>query len=222
MYMSVYYDKTLREIEKVVSDIYESEDDRPDALTRAVIFMGQLDFAKHLYHDKKRSPNTRIYMGGSKAAEISSFGQALVQLLILMRTRELPFDEVFRHGIEHLMHSEWKDRKSGNGREIMGHPISGGKVSGKAYVVDHKNPIDKMPEGSIVVLEHAEPEVAELLHGSRAVVTDQGSRLCHMAVVARESGIPAVIGTGNATSLIRTGDLVMVDADEGKVTVSGK
>jgi hypothetical protein len=105
-----YSKMTVEELEREVSRIYEMEEDQPDAITRAVIFMGQLDFAKFIYHDKKRSPNTRLYKGGSRSAEISHFGQALVQLLLLIKTRGLDFREVFEYGIEHLKDHEWKDR----------------------------------------------------------------------------------------------------------------
>jgi hypothetical protein len=105
-----YSGMTIKELEGEVSDILQSEEDQPDDITRAVIFMGQLDFVKHIYHDKRRSPLTRRYMGGSKAAEVSSFAQALVQLLLLMKTRGLDFGNVFSYGIEHLRDGEWKDR----------------------------------------------------------------------------------------------------------------
>jgi pyruvate,water dikinase len=104
-------------------------------------------------------------------------------------------------------------------KEIRGMPAGRGKASGKAYVVSGKNPISRAPKGSVLVLEHADSQISHLISNFSAVVSDQGGRLCHLAIVAREEGIPAVVGTGNATSLIRTGDSLKVDADSGKVTV---
>jgi pyruvate,water dikinase len=54
-----------------------------------------------------------------------------------------------------------------------------------------------------------------------AIVTDAGGVLSHCAVVAREYGIPAVVGTGNATTTIRDGDIVEVDGDHGIVRILG-
>ena len=52
-----------------------------------------------------------------------------------------------------------------------------------------------------------------------AIVTDIGAPLSHAAIVAREFGIPAVVGCGNATTVIRTGDEITVDGSSGKVTI---
>ena len=54
-----------------------------------------------------------------------------------------------------------------------------------------------------------------------ALVTDSGGVLCHGAVVAREYGIPAVVGTRRATQILKDGDRVLVDGTEGKVTILG-
>jgi len=214
-----YSKMTIEELEREISSIYDSEEDRPDALTRAVIFMGQLDFAKHIYHDKKRSPNTRLYKGGLKSEEMASFGQALVQLLLLMKTRKLDFDKVLMYGIEHLKDGEWRSRNPESKMEIRGLPAFGGKLKGKAYVVSDKNPISKAPRGSVVVLQHADSQISHMIKDFSAVVCDQGGRLCHLAIVAREMKIPAIVGTGNATSMIRLGDLVEVDGSSGRVKV---
>ena len=85
-------------------------------------------------------------------------------------------------------------------------------------MVSEGAPLENAPEGSIIVMEHADPEATLRLVTAKAVVTDQGGKLCHLAIMARERGLSAVVGTGNATSLIKTGDLIMVDADSGRVT----
>jgi phosphohistidine swiveling domain-containing protein len=215
-----YGKMTVSELEREISEIIELEG-RPELLYRLAVFMGQLDFAKHIYHDKKYSPHTRPYKGGDRSAEVTSFGQALVQLLLLIKTRGLDFDEVFSHGIEHLREGEWRQRSPG-GSAIRGLPVSGGRVSGKAFVIQGSGRIEDAPEGSIAVMEHADSQISHHIRAFRAVVSDQGGRLSHLAVVAREAGIPAVIGTGNATSLIKTGDEIMVDADSGRVEIARK
>ena len=214
---------TVEELEKEIQGILDIlPKEQHSDLFRAVVFLGQQEFAKFIYHDKKHNPITRYRKGKTKDGETIAFSQTLVQLLLLMKVRGIDFPRAFEHAIEHMKDLEFVQRKPENDKEIKGLPVSGGKVSGKAYVVPHGKIITDVPRDSVVVLEHAEPEIAELIVRAKAVVTDQGGRLSHMAVVARERNFPAVIGTGNATSKIRTGDMVLVDADTGKVTISGQ
>ena len=212
---------TVEDLEKEIQEILDilPENQHGD-LFRAVVFLGQLEVAKFIYHDKKHNPMTRYRKSKTKQGETIAFSQALVQLLLLMKVRNIDFAQTFEHAIAHMKDMDFAERKPQNGDEIRGMPVSGGKVIGKAFVVPHGKPFSEVPKDAIVVLEHAEPGVAELLLSAKAVVTDQGGKLCHMAVVARENAFPAVIGTGNATSKIKTGDLLTVDADTGEVTVS--
>jgi phosphohistidine swiveling domain-containing protein len=214
-----FSDMTVKELEKEIENILEIlPRDQHNDLFRAVVLMGQLDLAKFIYHDMKHNPITRFRNSKTKQAETIAFSQALVQLLLLMKVRNIDFPRTFSHAIEHMKDMDFAERKPDNHQEIKGQPVSGGRISGRAYVVSDSAPVNKAPEGSIIVIEHAEPEIAETILKSRAVVTDQGGKLCHMAILARENNFPAVIGTGNATSLIKTGDEIMVDADSGTVT----
>jgi phosphohistidine swiveling domain-containing protein len=210
---------TVKELEERIERILRKQRNQDD-LFRAVVFMGQLDLAKFIYHEKKRQPDTRFVQGKSKSSETIAYGQALVQLLLLAKSRGMDFPEVFKYALEHMEgFEEYKARASQNRKEIRGMPAGRGKASGTAYVVSGKSPISKAPRGSIVVMEHADSGISHMIRDFSAVVSDQGGRLCHLAIVAREMGIPAVVGTGNATSIIRMGDKVSVDADSGKVTV---
>ncbi len=214
---------TIKELEREIQEVLDilPESQHSD-LFRAAVFMGQMELAKFIYHDKKHNPITRYRKSKTKEAETVAFSQALVQLLLLMKVRGISFPRAFSHAIAHMKDMDFAERKPGNGHEVRGTPISGGMVSGSAYLVDDRNPAHKAPEDSIAVLEHAEPGIAEGLLRTRGVVTDQGGRLCHMAILARENGFPAVIGTGNATSLIKHGDMINMNADTGEVTIQAK
>ena len=214
-----YSSMTVEELEKEIVGILKKQLHQDD-LFRAVVLMGQMDLAKYIYHDKRHQPETRYVNGKTKSGETAAFGQALVQLLLLAKSRELEFSKVFEYAVEHMKDDEYKARKPENGDGVKGHPVSGGKVIGKAFVVSGKSPIEDAPKESIIVLEHADPETTEKLVDAKAVVTDQGGKLCHLALVARERGLPAIVGTGNATEKIRTGDMIVVDADQGRVTMS--
>jgi len=213
---------TVKELEKRVEAILRNQRHQDD-LFRAAVFMGQLDLAKFIYHDKSRQPETRFVNGKSKSSETTAYGQALVQLLLLAKSRGMNFPAVFQYALEHMEgHEEYKARKPENNLEVKGMPAGSGRASGKAYVVSAKSPISNAPKGSVLVLEHADSEISHMIKDFSAVVSDQGGRLCHLAIVAREMGIPAIVGTGNATSLIRTGDCLEVDAGSGRVTVLRK
>ena len=217
-----YSSMTVKELEDRIERILRNQRHQDD-LFRAVVFMGQLDLAKFIYHDKSHQPETRFVRGKSKSSETTAYGQALVQLLLLAKSRGVDFPEVFRYALEHMEgHEEYKARSPRNPREIRGMPAGRGRASGTAFVVSEKNNIRKAPKGSVLVLEHADSEISHMIKDFSAVVSDQGGRLCHLAIVAREMGIPAIVGTGNATSLIKTGDCVAVDAGLGKVTVLRK
>ncbi|MCJ7816595.1 MAG: PEP-utilizing enzyme [Candidatus Aenigmarchaeota archaeon] len=215
---SDYSSLTVKELEQRIEKILGKQRHQDD-LFRAVVLMGQMDLAKFIYHDKKHQPETRFVQGKPKSSETAAFGQALVQLLLLMKSRGMDFPEVFRYALEHMEDDEYKARSPQNPKEIRGVPAFRGMARGTAYVVSGKNPIDRAPRGSVLVLEHADSQISHMIKDFSAVVSDQGGRLCHLAIVAREMKIPAIVGTGNATSLIRTGDQVHVDANSGRVTV---
>jgi pyruvate,water dikinase len=80
---------------------------------------------------------------------------------------------------------------------------------------------DQFKSGEILVASSTNVGWTPLFPRAAAVITDVGAPLSHAAIVARELGIPAVVGTGNATMRLRTGDKVLVDGGQGFVKVVG-
>jgi pyruvate,water dikinase len=74
-------------------------------------------------------------------------------------------------------------------------------------------------DGEILVCGSTSPAWAPIFSKIRATVTDVGGVMSHAAIVAREYGLPAVVGTGRATAAIRTGQTIRVDGSEGTVTL---
>ena len=74
-------------------------------------------------------------------------------------------------------------------------------------------------DGEILVCGSTSPAWAPIFSKIRATVTDVGGVMSHAAIVCREYGLPAVVGTGRATSAIRTGQMIRVDGSEGTVTL---
>jgi len=79
--------------------------------------------------------------------------------------------------------------------------------------------LQHVQDGEILVCSVTEPSWAPIFTKIRATVADIGGVMSHAAIVAREYHIPAVLGTGNATKRIRTGQRIRVDGDSGTVTI---
>ena len=96
------------------------------------------------------------------------------------------------------------------GRSV-GHKIGNGPVK----VLDHKSQIVEINEGDVLVAEMTDPDWEPAMRKASAIITNRGGRTCHAAIIAREIGIPAVVGCGNATDELRDGQLVTVSCAEG-------
>lgn len=105
------------------------------------------------------------------------------------------------------------------GGPITGFPGAAGVVEGRARVLASADEGDQLRAGEILVTTVTNVGWTPLFPRAAAVVTDVGAPLSHAAVVARELGIPAVVGCGNATMRIHTGDLLRVDGGRGSVEV---
>jgi phosphohistidine swiveling domain-containing protein len=102
---------------------------------------------------------------------------------------------------------------------LRGLAASGGVYEGPARRVAGPTEFDRIVQGDVLVTESTTEAFNILLPLLGAIVTDSGGLLSHSAIVAREYGIPGVVGTRNATELIPDGTLVRVDGDAGEVTV---
>ena len=107
----------------------------------------------------------------------------------------------------------------GNEREVRGSAGSSGIVRGTARVIASISESGRIRPGDIIVAETTAPPWTPLFATVAAVVTDTGGVLSHCAVVAREYGIPAVVGTGIATTVIADGQTIEVDGDAGIVRI---
>ncbi len=103
--------------------------------------------------------------------------------------------------------------------ELKGFAASAGVVEGKARVLKLLDEIVTLEPGDIMVVGNTNPAWAPVFSKIKATVTDIGGITSHAAIVCREYGLPAVTGTGTATSVIKTGDIVKVDGDRGIVTI---
>jgi len=94
---------------------------------------------------------------------------------------------------------------------------SPGVAMGKVKILKSAKEIDRVEKGDVLVAVMTDPDFVPAMKRASAIVTDQGGKTSHAAIVSRELGIPAVVGTNHATKMLHNGELVSVDGAEGKV-----
>jgi pyruvate, water dikinase len=87
---------------------------------------------------------------------------------------------------------------------------------GKSRVILDVHKIDEFQSGEVLVTNKTDPDWEPIMKKASAIVTNQGGRTCHAAIIAREMGIPAIVGCGNASGMIKTGEEVTVSCAEGE------
>jgi phosphoenolpyruvate synthase/pyruvate phosphate dikinase len=117
--------------------------------------------------------------------------------------------------------SVWLAESESNqaGNALKGVPASPGKVTAPACVLHGSEDFAAMRPGAVLVAGTTTPAWTPLFAMASAIVTDIGGPLSHGSIVAREYGIPAVMGTGVATHRIRDGQTITVDGGNGIVTL---
>ena len=102
---------------------------------------------------------------------------------------------------------------------IKGIPGSVGTVIGVARVIVDQHHLQEFKSGEILVTRQTSPAWTPVFMAAKAVVTEIGGQLSHAAIVAREYGIPAVVGVPNATRLIKSGITIEVNGSKGTIQI---
>ena len=100
---------------------------------------------------------------------------------------------------------------------VKGNPGAPGTITGTARVIIKLSDAGRLSKGEILVTATTSPPWTPLFVTAGGIVTDTGGPLSHCAIVAREYGLPAVVGTGMATAVIQDGQTIEVDGDAGEV-----
>lgn len=109
------------------------------------------------------------------------------------------------------------------GVEIKGEPIltgiaaSPGVASGKIKIVEDLADLKKVSKGDVLVTKMTNPDMVVTMQKSAAIVTDEGGMTAHAAIVSREMGIPCIVGTQQATTKLKEGEVITVDGYSGRV-----
>lgn len=102
------------------------------------------------------------------------------------------------------------------GRELTtGIAIGDAVVVGEVCLIESAKDLDQFIDGSVLVTSTTDPDWVPIMKRAAAIVTDHGGRTSHAAIVSRELGLPAIVGTGNATEVLHSGQAVTVSCAEG-------
>jgi pyruvate,water dikinase len=112
-----------------------------------------------------------------------------------------------------------EERKEFMEKDILlkGNGVSPGKASGVVKVILKAKDISNFQKGEILVTEMTTPDWVPAMKIAAAVITNLGGKTCHAAIVSRELGVPCIVGTENATKVLKNGDVVTVDGQRGFV-----
>lgn len=104
-------------------------------------------------------------------------------------------------------------------KKIQGNTASKGLVRGTVKIINGRDDYAKIKNGDILVASMTTPNMMPIMKKAFAFVTDEGGITCHAAIIAREMNKPCIIGTKIATKILRDGQVVVVDADKGVITI---
>ncbi len=104
---------------------------------------------------------------------------------------------------------------------LKGDPASPGVATGEVRILENSKQIDKLIPGEILVTKQTNPDFVPAMKKASAIITDSGGRTSHAAIVSRELGIPAIVGSLTATKILKTGEVVTVDGGTGQIYKGG-
>ena len=98
---------------------------------------------------------------------------------------------------------------------VTGLAIGEAAVAGRAILIESADEIDRFEEGAILVTGNTDPDWVPIMRRAKAIITDHGGRTSHAAIVSREMGLPAIVGTGNSTHVLHSEQEITVSCAEG-------
>jgi len=133
--------------------------------------------------------------------------------ILLVQTRAITTQEKIAKVSEANVQIDASD-----GKEILaGIPASPGVGKGKVKIVTSISELNKVEKGDVLVAQMTDPDYVAAMERASAIVTDEGGQTAHAAIVSREMGIPAVVGTQTATKILKDGQFITVDGTNGKI-----
>ncbi len=104
----------------------------------------------------------------------------------------------------------------GHGKVLVSGRGVGAKIAtGRVRVIESAHFLDQFQEGEVLVTDKTDPDWQPIMKKAAAIITNRGGRTCHAAIVSRELGVPAIVGTGTGTEALKDGQMVTVSCAEG-------
>jgi pyruvate, water dikinase len=128
------------------------------------------------------------------------------------------------HAIRKSQEAEVMSLKKKSAVILKGKAVGSKIGSGPVRVVHQVSDLKDFQQGEVLVADMTDPDWEPVMKKASAVITNRGGRTCHAAIVSREHGVPCIVGTGNATAILETGQEVTVSCSEGEegVVMEGK
>jgi pyruvate,water dikinase len=193
---------------------------------------------KLIYTQNLAVPTKNIQVSQRERQQFSLSDKEILQLakwaLLIEKHYKRPMDiEWAKDGREnklYIVQARPETVKSGNNPNILqqyilsqkgkvlitGESIGQKIASGKVRVIKHVKELKQFQAGEVLVTEMTDPDWEPVMKKAAAIVTDSGGRTCHAAIVSRELGVPAIVGTKNGATALKTGQLVTVSCAEGE------
>lgn len=124
-------------------------------------------------------------------------------------------ETVFAHAATNIIKNYYLLNNKKIAPLIVGNSIGNKIASGKVKILNNINEHEKFNSGDILVTKMTDPDWLPLMQKASAIITDNGGRTCHAAIVSREFGIPALIGTFDATAILKDNQEITVDLSKG-------
>jgi phosphohistidine swiveling domain-containing protein len=212
---------TLKELQAEL--LTHSKDGRSDKLMRVAIATDNFGaFVRYVSHDQELNPAAKVH--GTPKTMIDDAGHMIVQCITLALLCDIDLQEAVNSALGGLREKDFiAQRTSAAGAEPSGPVIVGtaaaigpGKIQARAWVCKE---FMVWPSGEwepkILVCPHVQADAR--LAQFAGIVTDHGGMNCHAAIIAREHGFACIVGTRDATSRIKTGDMIEMDTYNGWV-----
>lgn len=146
--------------------------------------------------------------------------KAIRRRRLLPEMRKLQFDE-FQWGLIKPRDTDAEFLGLNNLCKVVGTPVCEGKITGRACVVKSFDEVGKIKAGDILITHSTDIAWSPYFPILSGVVTELGGLISHGAVVAREYGLPCIIGATNATAIIKDGEEILMDATAGVIVKMG-
>lgn len=206
--------------------------DRIDAWRRVMRFLRPFyEFLAHQHHQQhqqqeKYAIQDVVQLAVQEIVQFLSQGTAPDIQQLQKRTRHQALYFMHDHIIEILTDQRTMEKVVGllEGQQIITGEISGtiayiGKAQGKVKIITSSQDLNKIKEGDVLVARYTFPSFTPAMARAAAIVTDEGGLTSHAAIVSRELKKPCIVGTKIATQVLKDGDMVEVDAEQGKVNI---